>query len=101
MRDSILNHDDIFHFHHAQPWPAHAPIRWQTDSFHVGSNAGFASMAGKVANAENGQQQVELTYGGNSWCYPAKVKSDSEWVLPMPFFLIDAWKAGDLTVRAL
>ncbi|MEB5973767.1 tetratricopeptide repeat protein [Pantoea dispersa] len=101
VRDSILNHDDIFHFHHAQPWPAHAPIRWQTDSFHVGSNAGFASMAGKVANAENGQQQVELTYGGNSWCYPAKVKSATEWVLPMPFFLIDAWKAGDLTVRAL
>ncbi len=98
-RESLLNHDDIFNFHDAQPWPAHQPIRWQTDSFHVGSNAGFASMAGKTAQVENGVQQVELTYNGQSWSYPAKVK-DHEWVLPMPFFLIDAWKAGDLTVKA-
>lgn len=101
VRESVLNHDELFHFHHAQPWPAHPPIRWQTDSFHVGSNAGFASMAGKVANSVSGQQQVEITYGGNSWCYPAKVHNTGEWTLAMPFFLIDAWKAGELTVRAL
>jgi hypothetical protein len=57
-------------------------------------------MAGKVENVDNGWQQVELTHDGQSWCYPAKVKG-SEWLLPMPFFLIDAWKAGDLTVKAL
>jgi len=58
-------------------------------------------MAGKVENAENGCQQVEITYGGQSWTYPAKIKDETEWLLPMPFFLIDAWKAGDLTVKAL
>ncbi|WP_058970365.1 tetratricopeptide repeat protein [Type-D symbiont of Plautia stali] len=100
VRESVLNHDDLFQFHHAQAWPAHLPIRWQTDRFHVGSNAGFSSMAGKVENMIDGWQQVELTCDGQSWRYPAKVK-DSEWMLPMPFFLIDAWKAGELTVKAL
>ncbi len=100
VRESLLNHDGIFRFHHAQAWPAHPPIRWQTERFHVGSNAGYSSMAGKVENVDNGWQQVELTHNGQSWFYPAKVKG-SEWLLPMPFFLIDAWKAGDLTVKAL
>ncbi|MEG3111283.1 tetratricopeptide repeat protein [Pantoea sp. T14] len=100
VRESILNHDDIFNFYQAQPWPAHAPIRWKTDSFHVGSNAGFASMAGKTNGVDGEEQQVEITYGGNTWNYPAKVKK-GEWVLPMPFFLIDDWQAGTLSVRAL
>lgn len=99
VRDSLLSHDDIFHFHQAQPWPTHQPIRWQTNSFHVGSNAGFSSMAGVVDNAENGWQRVEITYDGKSWTYPAKIQNETEWVLPMPFFLIDAWKAGKLTVK--
>ncbi|MDF7660975.1 tetratricopeptide repeat protein [Erwiniaceae bacterium L1_54_6] len=100
VRDSLLSHDDIFRFNQAQPWPAHDPIRWQTDRFHVGSNAGFSSMAGKASHADAAMQQVELTYGGQSWRYPAKVRG-GEWALPMPFFLIDAWKAGELTVQAL
>ncbi|WP_343464667.1 tetratricopeptide repeat protein [Pantoea sp.] len=101
VRESLLNHDEIFHFHHAQPWPAHPPVRWQTAHFHVGSNAGFASMAGKLVNPENGVQQIEIAYDGHQWCYPARVINASEWVLSMPFFLVDAWKAGELQVRAL
>lgn len=100
VRTSLLSHDDLFHFHQAQPWPAHAPVRWQTDHFHVGSNAGYASMTGKATAPCNGTQQVELACGDQSWCYPARVVNEREWVLPMPFFLIDAWKAGELTVRA-
>jgi len=100
VRNSILNHDELFNFHHAQPWPAHAPVRWQTEHFHVGSNAGYASMAGKVTTPHQEVQQVEITYGGQRWCYPARVVNESEWVLPMPFFLIDAWKAGELQVKA-
>ncbi len=57
-------------------------------------------MTGKATAPCNGAQQVELACGGQSWCYPARVVNESEWVLPMPFFLIDAWKAGELTVRA-
>lgn len=101
VRESVLNHDELFRFHLAQPWPAHPPIRWQTSRFHVGSNAGFASMAGKVVNLSHGRQQVEIAQGDQRWCYPAMVQNETEWVLPMPFFLIDAWKAGELTVKAL
>lgn len=100
VRDSILNHDAIFRFHHAQPWPAHPPIRWQTDKFHVGSNAGFSSMAGKASVVDAEWQQVELTYAGQSWSYPARVRN-GQWELPMPFFLIEAWRAGELTVQTL
>lgn len=99
VRESLLSHDELFGFHQAQPWPQHAPIRWQTDRFHVGSNAGFASMTGPVAS-EGDQQQVELSWQGRSWVYAARVKQN-QWHLPLPFFLIDAWKAGELTVRTL
>lgn len=70
------------------------------DNFHVGSNAGFASMAGKATVKEGETQSVELTWGGNAFVYPARVKGD-EWLMPMPFFLTDAWKAGELQVKAL
>lgn len=99
VRESVLNHDDIFSFHQAQPWPAHAPVRWENSRFHVGSNAGFASMSGKSVISE-GEQQIEISCDGHSWRYPAQVKK-GEWVLPMPFFLIDDWQAGKLTVNAV
>ncbi|MDU6387943.1 MULTISPECIES: lipopolysaccharide assembly protein LapB [unclassified Pantoea] len=100
VRESLLSHDEIFHFHQAQPWPPHAPVRWRMENFHVGSNAGFASMAGKATVKEGETQSVELTWGGNVFVYPARVKGD-EWLMPMPFFLTDAWKAGELQVKAL
>ena len=100
VRESLLSHDEIFHFHQAQPWPPHAPVRWRTDRFHVGSNAGFASMAGKATVKAGETQPVELTWDGSAVVYPAQVTGD-EWILPMPFFLTDAWKAGELQVRAL
>ncbi|MEZ3501166.1 tetratricopeptide repeat protein [Pantoea sp. KPR_PJ] len=100
VRESLLSHDEIFHFHQAQPWPPHAPVRWQTARFHVGSNAGFASMAGKATVKEGEVQPVELTWGGNAFVYSALVTGD-EWTMSMPFFLTDAWKAGELTVKAL
>jgi len=49
---------------------------------------------------EGETQSVELTWGGNVFVYPARVKGD-EWLMPMPFFLTDAWKAGELQVKAL
>lgn len=52
VRESLLRHDELFNFHQAQPWPDHAPVRWQTRDFHVGSNAGLASMTGKSSAPE-------------------------------------------------
>ena len=57
-------------------------------------------MAGKATVKEGEMQPVELTYGGSAFVYPARVTGD-EWIMSMPFFLTDAWKAGDLQVKAL
>lgn len=35
------------------------------------------------------------------WCYFANVHNETEGILSMPFFLTDAWKAGELTVQVL
>jgi len=100
VRESVLNHDELFHFHQARPWPAHAPVRWQTPQFHVGSNAGVASMTGKASAADGSRQRVAITAGETTWHYLAQVKQ-GEWLLPMPFFLIEEWQAGRVTVTAL
>ena len=99
VRESLLSHDEIFLFHQAQPWPPHAPVRWNMANFHVGSNAGFASMAGKATVDDGATQPVELSWGGHTVVYLAQVK-DGEWRMSMPFFLTDAWKAGELQVNA-
>ncbi|MBA2814295.1 hypothetical protein [Candidatus Pantoea persica] len=69
---------------------ARAGARWRTDRFHVGSNAGFASMVGKVTVNAGETQPVELTWGGSAVVYLAQVKGDAWILLPMPFFLTDA-----------
>ncbi|WP_312240888.1 tetratricopeptide repeat protein [Pantoea sp.] len=100
VRESVLNHDTLFGFHGARGWPTHAPVRWQNDSFHVGSNAGFASMTGEARVPEGEAQPVEISRGDERWRYAAQVKN-AHWHLPMPFFLIDEWERGALTVQAL
>ncbi|PEI04155.1 hypothetical protein CRM79_13490 [Pantoea agglomerans] len=100
VRESLLSHDELFSFHQARAWPDHAPVRWQTPHFHVGSNAGFASMTGKSSAPEGSRQRVAITSGETTWHYLAQVKN-GEWLLPMPFFLIDEWQAGKLRVAAL
>lgn len=65
--------------------------------FHVGSNGGFASLTGQSAAADGTRQVVDISAGGKSWQYPAQVKN-GQWLLPMPFFLIEDWQAGKLTV---
>ena len=100
VRESVLNHDALFGFHGARAWPTHAPVRWRNESFHVGSNAGFASMTGKTSVAEGETQPIEIIRDNERWHYKAQVKN-AEWKLPMPFFLIDEWQSGRLKVQAL
>jgi len=98
VRMSILNHDEIFDFHHAQPWPAHAPIRWKSDAFHVGSNAGYSCAAGSSTLADGAQQAVELMMGGQQYRYHAGVQG-GEWSISLPFFLVQRYQRGELSVR--
>lgn len=98
VRMSILNHDEIFDFHHAQPWPAHAPIRWKSDAFHVGSNAGYSCAAGSSTLADGAQQAVELMMGGQQYRYHAGVQG-GDWSISLPFFLVQRYQRGELSVR--
>lgn len=97
VRQSLLSHDDIFDFHHAEPWPAHPPVRWKTEHFHVGSNAGFTILAGPSLKQDGEKQVVLLKMDGNAWRYTAPVRQ-GQWKLPVPFFLAEGFRLGDVKV---
>lgn len=97
VRQSLLSHDDIFGFHHAEPWPTHPPVRWKAEHFHVGSNAGFTIMAGPSLKQDGEKQVVLLKMDGNAWRYTAPVRQ-GQWKLPVPFFLAEGFRLGDVKV---
>jgi len=100
VRDSIMNHDELFNFHHAQPWPQHPPIRWKTDAFHVGSNAGYSRAAGASTLPDGAQQSVVLIAGAERYEYQASV-SKGEWSMALPFFLVQEYQQGKLRIESV
>jgi hypothetical protein len=100
IRQSLLSHDELFGFHDAQPFPAHPPVRWKTDAFHVGSNASHLSIGGASALPEGSSQRLIFcnAQGGALFDYTAIVRN-SAWRLDMPFFMIDSMQAGLVQVR--
>ncbi|SAL65706.1 tetratricopeptide repeat protein [Caballeronia telluris] len=101
IRQSLLSHDELFGFHGAQPFPPHAPVRWKTDKFHVGSNASHQAIGGASALPDGSPQRLLVCdpQGNVLFDYTAIVRG-SEWRLDMPFFIIDAIQAGRVHVRA-
>ena len=101
VRENILNHDDLFGFHGAEPLPAHAPLRWEGSDFHVGSNAAYRSVGGKTTAADGTTVRVEFSPSNESpFCYTATVHN-GEWQLGLPFFMVDEIEAQRLHIRAL
>lgn len=100
VRNSIMNHDELFNFHNARPFPAHPPIRWKTAAFHVGSNVGFQRIAGPAVKNMTNEQAFNLIINGERFSYTALVKDD-EWSVAMPFFLVDALKAGNIKIEII
>lgn len=100
VRMSILNHDELFDFHHAQPWPPHAPIRWNSDAFHVGSNVGYSRAAGASRLADGERQQVALTVGDRRYLYDVPVFK-GEWSMIIPFFMVAEHQSGRLKIEAV
>lgn len=100
LRQSVLNHDDWFDFHGAVPFPAHPPIRWRTESFHVGSNASFQAIGGNSDKAQGERQgwRVLDEQGIQRCAYNAKVK-DGKWVADLPFFIIQPIASGQWRVE--
>lgn len=100
LRQSVLNHDEWFDFHGAVPFPAHPPIRWPTEHFHVGSNASFQAIRGISAKACGERQgwRVVDEQGAGICAYSAKVK-DGKWVADLPFFVIESIASGQWKVE--
>jgi hypothetical protein len=100
LRKSVLCHDELFGFHDGQPFPAHAPNRWKTDAFHVGSNTSYQAIGNAVALPEGTPLRVtfSLPDGGAPFAYQAVVR-DQGWRLELPFFVIQKIAAGELVVK--
>jgi tetratricopeptide (TPR) repeat protein len=100
IRQSLLSHDELFGFHDALPFPPHAPVRWKTDAFHVGSNASHRAIGGASALPDGSPQHLLFcnSQGDVLFDYSAIVRGN-EWRLDMPFFILDAIQAGRVQVR--
>jgi len=98
IRDSVLNHDELFGFHDAQPFPPHPPVRWRTAEFHVGSNASYRRIGGPSERVDGAMQPVIMTCGEDGPLRYDAIVCDGHWSLDLPFFLIDAFETGALRV---
>jgi hypothetical protein len=100
LRKSVLTHDDLFGFHDAKPFPPHAPNRWNTDKFHVGSNTSYQAIGGESALPEGALQRLVFssTDGAALFDYEVPVVN-GEWRLDMPFFVIEKIASQELVVR--
>lgn len=90
LRQSVLSHDEWFDFHDARPFPAHPKIRWQTEHFHVGSNASFQAIRGASDKACGTYQGWRvLNQEGDEVCRYRSVVQRKQWSADLPFFVID------------
>lgn len=101
LRQSVLTHDDLFGFHDAKPFPPHAPNRWDTEKFHVGSNTSYQAIGGTSELAHGAAQRLIFSSrdGNPLFDYTARVQN-GEWRLDMPFFLTQQIGNGELVVRS-
>lgn len=95
LRQSVLNHDEWFDFHDAQPFAEHSAIRWKTEHFHVGSNASFQAIRG-TSDKPTGQYQGWrlVNEEGAEVCRYASPVTDNKWSSDLPFFLVDPIAEG-------
>ncbi|MFI3014209.1 tetratricopeptide repeat protein [Klebsiella aerogenes] len=100
VRTSLYNHDEIFRFGQAHPYPPSRQERWSTEAFHIGSNAAYTALGGKVTSPGVRQVAIEFSAEGDVIRYPAEVRG-GQWSLPVPFFLADACQNGVLQVNVV
>ncbi len=103
VRQSVLQHDDLFGFLEARPFPAHAPIRWNTEHFHVGSNVGHMGVGARSASRSDGELQrwALVTAQGERIGEYASVVAGGVWQSDFPFFLAEDIQAGRMTIELL
>lgn len=102
IRQSLLNHDELFGFLEAQPFPAHEPVRWRMEAFHVGCNVSYQGI--KVpSQLKDGELQPWGLFEaeGTLLCRYESPVAKGHWEEWMPYFLCDAIADGRCTVRSL
>jgi hypothetical protein len=96
LRQSVLQHDDLFGFHGASPFPAHPPHRWGAQPFHVGSNASTQGARGTSAKADGARQDWQvIDRQGREICTYASSVNQGTWQADLPFFLADPLRRGE------
>jgi len=102
LRQSVLTHDDVFGFHGARPFPPHAPIRWRSNRFHVGSNAATASIRGASTHPDGATQSWSIRDPqGRVTCAYDSIVEGGHWQADLPFFLTEAIAQQQLTVHCV
>jgi len=100
VRNSILNHDEIFLFHHAKNYPPHSSVRWQHANFHIGSNATYSAIAGELTIPDQSRSTALIELESDDFVRRYTVNiHDKKWQLSLPFFMIDQYKEGKLKVK--
>ena len=102
IRQSLLSHDDLFGFLDAQPFPPHEPVRWRTESFHVGCNASYQGIKVR-SQLKDGELQPWGLFDdqGSLLCRYESPVARGHWDEFLPYFLCEAITAGRYTVRSL
>jgi|AGFS01.1.fsa_nt_gi hypothetical protein len=100
IRTSLFSHDEIFMFGDAHPFPLSTPVRWNTGSFHVGSNAAYTALGGEVVGQEPHLVVVEFSSPEDVVCYTVTA-SEGRWTLAVPFFMADDFQNGVLKVAVV
>jgi hypothetical protein len=100
LRQSVLNHDEVFGFDGARAFPAHPPIRWGSAQFHVGSNASYQGIQGASDKADGERQTWSvLDEQGRPVCTYSSPVHGRRWRADLPFFLIEPIAAGHWKVE--
>ena len=94
VRQSVLQHDGVFGFMDAQPFPPHPPTGLG-QQFHVGCNVAAASVGSDMPGADGTRLRWTLrNETGRVVCsYPATV-SAGQWSAQVPQSYVDALRAG-------
>ncbi len=99
LRQSVMQHDDLFGFHGAQPFPTHPAHRWGAQEFHVGSNASTQGIRGRSARADGEYQEWQvIDHQGNRLCAYRSPVNKHIWQAHLPFFMIEPISRGEWSV---
>ncbi|MGB1239055.1 MAG: hypothetical protein ACPG4U_12640 [Pseudomonadales bacterium] len=93
VRQSILNHDEIFKFHNAHPYPPFEAQQMETDQFHIGSNFSFQAVGGP-SSCESEQHWRLLDEQSAEVCRYTSAVNGGRWSQTLPWYYIQAIEEG-------